>query len=290
MENIFKENANKGGVYRILNKKNGREYFGSTARFKQRAREHLLALKNNKHHNSFLQRDFNKCGSDVFQFEVLQVVNEPENGDKKLWTSLRVEAEQKYLDIFFDNRQLCYNGMSNAIDLGYHPWKDDRKEKMSKIMTEVYSEPHRKIEAKKHAEKRWNKHSANIEVSHVSGETAIIEGSVREWCLNKGLSYKAFHLMVQGKTKSSGGWFLGKKEPEYVERKGEKRKPLSKEHKSKIAGGKYFGVVLKNKLTSETFTIGMNAKADCKQKSISYSSFQKMMNGKCQSAGGWVKV
>ena len=55
MENIFKENANKGGVYRILNKKNGREYFGSTARFKQRAREHLFALKNNKHYNHFFK-------------------------------------------------------------------------------------------------------------------------------------------------------------------------------------------------------------------------------------------
>jgi group I intron endonuclease len=290
MENVFKECANKGGVYRILNKKNGREYFGSTARFKQRAREHLLALKNNKHYNAFLQRDFNKCGIEMFQFEVLEVVEEPDNKDKRLWSSLRTQAEQKYLDSSFDNRCKCYNGMKDAIDLGYHPWESDRKEKMSKIMSEVYSSPEKKEQAKNHAEKRWNLHSANITVTHKSGETVLIDGSIRDFCKSRDISYKAFHLMVQGKTKSSGGWFLGKEEPEYIERKGEKRKPLTEEHKSKIAGGKYSGVILKNKLSGETFSVGANAKADCKQRNISYSSFQKMMNGKCQSAGGWIRA
>ena len=94
--------------------------------------------------------------------------------------------------------------------------------------------------------------------------------------------------MVRGKTKSSGGWFLGKKEPKYIERKGEKRKPLTREHKAKIAGGKYKGVALTNKVTGATFTLGSNVKETCREKGISYSSLQKMLNGKCKSASGHI--
>lgn len=166
MENIFKGHANDGGVYRILNKKNGRVYYGSAARFKQRSREHLSALKKGTHHNLFLQRDFNKCGKDAFQYEVVKVVKLPTSGDKDEWSLLRVTEEQKYIDEAFDNRNMCYNGTKYAVDIGYHPWKEDRKEKMSKIMTKIYSDPSLREKAKDYAHKRWNAHSANVTVSN----------------------------------------------------------------------------------------------------------------------------
>jgi hypothetical protein len=55
------------------------------------------------------------------------------------------------------------------------------------------------------------------------------------------LSYKAFPQLVKGKIKSSNGWFLGEEEPEYIERKGEVRGPMSKENGDKHSGGKYVG-------------------------------------------------
>ena len=70
----YQGHANEGGLYRILNLVNGRVYIGSTCQFKVRWRAHRRQLETGVHHNQFLQRDFDKCGSDAFVFEVLAVI------------------------------------------------------------------------------------------------------------------------------------------------------------------------------------------------------------------------
>lgn len=101
MKNIFNGVANKPGVYKIINTTNGRIYIGSAKRFNQRASEHRRRLEKCKHHNKFLQHDFNKCGSDAFEFHVVEVVL----GTRQE----RTVAEQKYVDLSYDNQKLCYN-------------------------------------------------------------------------------------------------------------------------------------------------------------------------------------
>lgn len=296
MKTFFQGKGDRGGVYKISNVQNGRVYYGSTSRFKTRAYSHKNLLKAGTHTNTFLQNDYNKCGAEAFMFEIVEVVS----GKQKR----RLVREQYFLDQFYDNQKHCYNLAKKAGEsrLGkgnkqpYDPTTDGRSKPktdewlktVSKKNKELWNKPKRKQEAKKNAQKRWDNHSANITVTHKkTDETVTIEGSVRSFCEARGLSYKAFHLMVKGKTKSSGGWFLGTEKPEYVDRKGEKRKPLSGEHRAKIAGGKYAGIVLKHKVSGETFIVGENAKEDCRQRGISYSSFQKMMKGKCKSASKW---
>lgn len=239
--------ANKGGIYKITNIINGRIYVGSTYMFKMRGPSHKNDLIANRHKNTFLQSDFNKCGAAAFIFEVLEMVE----GDEKS----RLLCEQKYLDQFFDSGKQCYNlektaGLSRkgrGNNRMYDPATDGRSgpksqewtDKMSAKMAELYKDPERLKQASNFSKKRWEGHSVNITVTNKnSGESVLIDKPLKTWCKERNVGYKAFHLMVRGKTKSSSGWYIGNSEPKYVSQKGQKRKPLSKEHRAKITGSK----------------------------------------------------
>lgn len=206
--------ANECGIYKISNTANGKVYYGSTKCFRKRASQHFSDLKNKRHTNILLQRAFDKYGEDAFIFEVVETV---EKDKEKL-----LEREQHFLNQFFDDGKNCYNVCITAGSrIGsrnkkpYNPTTDGRAKSRTDALKAIVSQknkvtwntPEKKKEASDNAYKRWNKHSAGIEVKNLTtGEVCKIEGSVREWCKERNLSYKAFHLMVQGKTKSSGGW------------------------------------------------------------------------------------
>lgn len=76
MEFKYEEKSLKPGIYKLTNVKNGRVYFGSTARFKRRWKQHDSTLEKNKHSNKFLQADYNKCGTEAFVFEVVEVMED----------------------------------------------------------------------------------------------------------------------------------------------------------------------------------------------------------------------
>jgi group I intron endonuclease len=59
-------------IYKIVNIKTNKIYVGSTSNFKRRKRQHLLHLKQNKHHSIKLQRSYNKHGKENFIFEIIQ--------------------------------------------------------------------------------------------------------------------------------------------------------------------------------------------------------------------------
>ena len=49
-------------IYKIENIVNKRIYIGSTKNYEKRKDTHFRTLRNNNHHNDFLQRSFNKHG------------------------------------------------------------------------------------------------------------------------------------------------------------------------------------------------------------------------------------
>ena len=64
----------KCGVYVITNTVNEKLYVGSTTRsFTKRWNDHKSLLRNNKHHNTHLQRAWNKYGEENFKFEILSI-------------------------------------------------------------------------------------------------------------------------------------------------------------------------------------------------------------------------
>lgn len=76
------------GIYKILNKINGKFYIGSAVNIDKRWIFHRWALRNNSHTNSHLQKAWNKYWEQSFEFVLL------EKCDKKDL----VEREQYWLD------------------------------------------------------------------------------------------------------------------------------------------------------------------------------------------------
>lgn len=98
---------NNSGIYIIINLRDKKKYLGSTINLKTRKRNHFAYLKKGKHENKYLQRAFNKYGSDCFEFQIIELC------EKEECRSL----EQKYLNEIFSskqNRKQYYNTNPNA--------------------------------------------------------------------------------------------------------------------------------------------------------------------------------
>ena len=75
-------------VYEIRNSLTGRHYIGSSLNPAQRRRRHFLDLRLDRHRSRFMQRDFNKCGADAFEFVVLEATT----------AEAMLEREQYWID------------------------------------------------------------------------------------------------------------------------------------------------------------------------------------------------
>lgn len=140
----------KSGIYKIVNKVDGKYYVGSTKDFNNRWRTHKSTLSKNIHPNDYLQRAWNKYGEQSFEFIIIELTN-------SLKTTL-LEVEQCYLDIAKTEHGNCYNlnYKSNGGELSeysidkirqkalkreYPSWKEkytdiERKEKWGKPLSE----------------------------------------------------------------------------------------------------------------------------------------------------------
>ena len=60
------------GVYMIINNVNLKVYVGSSVELNKRKIKHFSQLKNNTHHNRYLQNSYNKYGKENFSFIILE--------------------------------------------------------------------------------------------------------------------------------------------------------------------------------------------------------------------------
>jgi group I intron endonuclease len=299
MKKIFHEASAKSGVYRILNIKNGRVYYGSTGCFYKRAQAHINDLIYNRHSNTYLLNDFNKCSPDAFIFEVVEVIE----GTSTDWLA----AEQLFIDKHFDNQKQCYNITPNAretrqgkkqkkkgnplTDKRFRSPSDEVIKKRAQAIREAKKTPEQKEKAKQHAKNLWKDHKADITLVHMeTGEEVYVDKPLKTFAEERGLSYKSLHLLTKGKTKSCGGWFVKGHKPVYVSQKGQVRKPLGNTHKQKIAasikGIKYDGVKIISP-EGDMLDLPINIKRFCKENIIHYSTFLKMINRQCKTCNGW---
>lgn len=91
------------GLYRIINKVNGKFYIGSSSDINRRFISHKNYLNKNKHDNIHLQNAWNKYGKENFLFEIY----------KKCDINTLIEEEQKELNIWVGN-SICYNVRKDA--------------------------------------------------------------------------------------------------------------------------------------------------------------------------------
>jgi len=66
--------ANIQCIYKIVNTKNSRCYVGSTINFVQRKWRHFYDLRKGRHTSIFMQREFSKHGRDIFEIEIIEIV------------------------------------------------------------------------------------------------------------------------------------------------------------------------------------------------------------------------
>jgi group I intron endonuclease len=108
---LLSKNNVIGGIYQILNIKNGKMYIGSTQNINERMINHFSMLRNNCHHSIYLQRAYNKSlNKSDFQFNILEYCG----------NDLLIERENYYLNLLCDSvkyidsmsgnfRKICYN-------------------------------------------------------------------------------------------------------------------------------------------------------------------------------------
>ena len=150
MEFIYKEASLKSGIYKITNKLNGRFYIGSCKCFKKRWYQHKRELENKNHKNQFFQHDFNKCGSDAFTFEVIEIIE----GKNR---QLRLDVEQKFLDQYWDGCKQCYNMSKWAINHGGSHTPEETRKKLAEAQRgRKHSEESKKKMSEAHKGKKYS--------------------------------------------------------------------------------------------------------------------------------------
>ena len=106
------------GIYCIRCRANGKEYIGQTSQpINNRWQEHRHNLQANRHHNRWLQADWNTYRSEVFEFRVLEVVTDP------VWL---LDRERHWQDVDYDpaNRY-------NPPNIAAYPRKTFRRKRPS---------------------------------------------------------------------------------------------------------------------------------------------------------------
>ena len=97
------------GIYKIVNKTNGKIYIGSASDVKRRWREHKYKLKKGIHPNKHLLSSWQINGEENFVYEILEIVDDLE---------MLLERENFYIDHYF----------SNVPETGYNIRKDCRSQ------------------------------------------------------------------------------------------------------------------------------------------------------------------
>ena len=118
------------GIYQIINILNGKSYIGSSKNIHKRHQEHLRELRRNIHHNTHLQRSFNKNGESSFLLRILEKFEEytPE---------FLFEMEQEWIDLLKPEYNIGPVGGGNNFN--NNPNKEEISKNISKGIKAHYA-------------------------------------------------------------------------------------------------------------------------------------------------------
>ena len=200
------------GIYAITNLSNGKVYVGSTNDFKARWAYHKCRLRCNKHDNSHFQRSWNKYGEEVFEFNILERVDDLD----KL-----IDVEQFWMDFYREEGRKLYNtGKCAYSGRRGGPCSEEHKRKIGKANWRGGSvrEQHARVIGWKHSKETKqimsvNGHGENSGVNKLTENQVLwIRVLVKEGMKQKdvgkllGMSEPAISMIVHRKR---WGWLAG---------------------------------------------------------------------------------
>ena len=89
----YQERVKPSGVFQVKNLANGKVLLGSSLNLVGPLNKHRFMLRINSHPNKELQKDWNELGEDQFSFEILEVVQVPDNPNFNLNDELTLLEE-----------------------------------------------------------------------------------------------------------------------------------------------------------------------------------------------------
>lgn len=131
------------GIYTITNTVNGKQYVGSAVNFQKRWTRHSWELKNNRHHNSYLQRAYDKYGDEAFQFDIVETVED---------LDILRDVEQTYLDKGEYPYNMLKNAAGGSMKLDDHPRGEEIRRARSGPNHPLWGKPHSEERRRKHSE------------------------------------------------------------------------------------------------------------------------------------------
>lgn len=205
----YKEIKNLSGIYIIINIFDLKFYIGYALKFETRWNDHSNLLEKNKHDNPYLQNAYNKYGNESFGFSVLELVENPE---------LLPIKEKEYLDIFFDNQEICYNICREGNSRIGIPHTEETKKKISATLTgKPFSKKHKeniskahlgKIHSKEQNENYGNSRAKTYDIKLMSPTGEIFESifNLRKFCRDHNLNQGNFWCFI---TKNNRDSYMG---------------------------------------------------------------------------------
>jgi hypothetical protein len=184
----------KSGVYRILNKINGKYYIGSSNYVRRRLTRHRNDLNNNAHINTHLQRAWNKYGECNFDFSTIEFCSK----------SKLLFLEKKYLgDI---NENVVYN-LEPDPTRPFH--SKETRMKISKSLMGHPCSTITKIKMKQaHVGNKNSNYKSTIYNFLFIPTGELFRGTMYEWRTKFEVPISNACLLTNGRLKTSYGWKL----------------------------------------------------------------------------------